>query len=161
MERDTHLADESMQAPDAPQARTAAAFLQSDVACAFGPSFFMGHLSRFVRDRCPDPKENLPMVQLRLVDGEVLDVCHIVGVSPRWVMFAVRDGIGHKDEMSLKLIPYDTIQRVSISTRRTEGASIGFSQTHAPEIIAPEMLLRAAMAPPRAPAAEGSPAPHS
>jgi hypothetical protein len=75
-------------------------------------------------------------------------------------MLAVRDAASHRDEMSLKLVPYETIQRVGISTRRAEGSSIGFSQTQPPEIIAPEILLRAAMASPESPAvrpAEPSP----
>lgn len=136
---------------EAERTQAATAFMRADLACAFGPSFFLGQLGRFVRDRCPDPTENLPMVEVRLVDGETLDVCHIIGVSPRWVMFAVRDAASHRDEMALKLVPYETIQRVGISTRRTEGSSIGFSQAHPPEIIAPETLLQAAMAPPSLP----------
>lgn len=127
--------------------KTAAAFTRADRACAFGPSFFMGHLGRFVRDRCPDPKENLPVVQICLADGEALDVCHIVGVSPRWVMLAVSDAASHGDGMTIELVPYDLIQRVCIRTRRGEGASIGFSQTRAPEIIDAETLLRAAILP--------------
>ncbi|MBI2829274.1 MAG: hypothetical protein HYX77_08405 [Acidobacteria bacterium] len=122
-------------------------FTKADLACAFGPSFFLGHLGRFVRDRCPDPKENLPLVQVRLADGETLDVCHIVGVSPRWVMLAVRDAAGPRDGMALELVPYEIVQRVCIRTRGAEGASIGFTQTRPPEILAPETLLRAAMPP--------------
>lgn len=137
--------------PEGTQA--AAAFMKADLACPFGPSFFMGHLGRFVRERCPDPTENLPLVQVHLVDGETLDVCHIIGVSPHWVMLAIRDGASHRDEMSLALVPYETIKRVSISTRRTEGSSIGFSQIQPPSIITPETLLRAAMTPPDSPAA--------
>jgi hypothetical protein len=135
---------------EAERAQAAAAFVKADLGSAFGPSFFIGHLGRFVRDRCPDPTENLPMVEVRVVDGETLNVCHIIGVSPRWVMLAVRDPTGHRDEMAVKLVPYETIQRIGISTRRADGSSIGFSQPHPPEIIAPETLLRAAMAPPAA-----------
>jgi hypothetical protein len=127
--------------------QAATAFMRADLTCAFGPSFFLGHLGRFVRDRCPDRTENLPTVELRLVDGETLDVCHIIGVSPRWVMLAVRDAASHREEMALKLVPYETIQRVGISARRVEGSSIGFSQARSPEIITPETLLRTAMAP--------------
>lgn len=125
----------------------ATAFTRAELACAFGPSFFLGHLGRFVRDRCPDPKEHLPLVQIRLADGETLDVCHIIGVSPRWVMLAVRDAASHQDGMAIELVPYGLIQRVCIRTRHAVGASIGFNQTRLPEIIAPETLLRAAMAP--------------
>ncbi len=110
------------------RAQVATAFVGADRACTFGPSFFLGHLGRFVRDRCPDPKENLPVVHAHLADGESLDVCHIIGVSPRWVMLAVRDAASHGDGMAIELVPYELIRRISIRTRRAESASIGFSQ---------------------------------
>lgn len=127
------------------QRAAAAALTKADLASTFGPSFFLGHLGRFVRDHCPDPNENLPVVQVHLATGEVLDICHIVGVSPRWAMLAVRDSASHADGMAIELVSYELIQRVSIRTRRAGSASIGFSQIVAPEIIAPETLLRAAM----------------
>jgi hypothetical protein len=127
-----------------------AALTRADRACSFGPSFFLGQLGRFVRDRCPDPKENLPVVQLHLGDGETLDICHIIGVSPRWVMLAVRDAASHRDGMAIELVPYEIIRRVCIRTRRAaEGASPGYAQTRPPEIVAAETLLQAAMAPRR------------
>ena len=128
-------------------ATAAAAFMRADLACAFGPSFFLGHLGRFVRDRCPDATENLPLVQIHLADGVTLDVCHIIGVSPRWVMLAVRDSASHRDGMAVELLPYEMIRRVGIASRRAETSSIGFSQAHPPAIIEPETLLRAAIAP--------------
>ena len=130
----------------AAQLETAAAFTRADLACTFGPSFFLGHLGRFVRDRCPDQQENLPLVQVRLVDGDTLEVCHIIGVSPRWVMLAVSDAASHHDSMAIELVPYELIRRVCIRTRRGEGTSIGFAQVRPPDIVAAETLLRAATA---------------
>ena len=126
----------------------ASAFTRAELACTFGPSFFLGHLGRFVRDRCPDPKESLPVVQVYLADGDALDVCHIIGVSPRWVMLAVRDATSHGDGMAIELVPFELIRRVCIRTRRAESSSsIGFNQARAPEIIGAETLLRAALPP--------------
>ena len=125
----------------------ATALIAADLACPFGPSFFLGHLGRFVRDHCPDPKENLPVVHVQLANSDTLDVCHIIGVSPRWVMLAVRDAANHHDSMAIEIVPYALIQRVSIRTRHAEGASIGFSETRAPAIIGAETLLHAAMSP--------------
>ena len=132
---------------DTERLEAATAFTRADLACTFGPSFFLGHLGRFVRDHCPDPKENLPVVQVHLADGEILDLCHIIGVSPRWAMLAVRDAAGHGDSMAVELVPYELIRRVRIRTQRAESASIGFSQTRSPEIIGAETLLHAAMPP--------------
>lgn len=138
---------ESDRVDETVQQQAATAFVRADVACSFGPSFFLGHLGRFVRDRCPDATENLPLVQVRLADGETLDVCHIIGVAPRWVMLAVRDAGSHHEGMAVELVPYEIIRRVSIGSKRPEGSSIGFAQIEPPAIIAPETLLRAAMAP--------------
>ena len=87
------------------------------------------------------------MVQVRLADGETLDVCHIIGVSPRWAMLAVRDAASTRDGMAIELVPYEQIRRVSIGNRRAENGSIGFRQTRSPQIIDAETLLQAAMAP--------------
>ncbi len=125
-----------------------ALFARADLACAFGPSFFLGHLGRFVRDRCPDPKDNLSEVQLHLADGETLHLCHIIGVSPRWVVLAVHDATSRGDGMAIELVPYEIIRRVCIRTRRAaEGAAPGYAQTRPPEVVAAETWLQAAMPP--------------
>ena len=129
---------------------TATAFTRADFACPFGPSFFLVHLGRFVRNHCPDPNENLPVVQIRLADGETLELCHIIGVSPHWVMLAVHDSASPQDGMAVELVPFEVVRGVSIRTRRTQGSSVGFAQARSPEIIAAETLLRDAMPPGRA-----------
>lgn len=125
------------------------ALARADLTCPFGPSFFLGHLARFVRDRCPDAAEHLPVVQIRLADGETLTLCHIMGVSPRWVMLAVRDPASHDDGMAVELVPFEVIRRVSITIRRAESGAVGFAQTRSPQLIAAETLLRAALPPDR------------
>ena len=131
----------------AEQLEAMTAFARADLGCTFGPSFFLSHLERFVRDRCPDREENLPLVQLHLADGDTLDLCHIIGVSPRWVMLAVRDAAGHHDGMAIELVPYELVRRVCIRTRRRgESASVGYAQVRPPEMVSAEALLRAATA---------------
>jgi hypothetical protein len=76
----------------------------------FGPSFFLGELGRFVRDHCPSPEEHLPMVQIRLADGQTLDPCHIVGVSAHWVVLAVRDAAGRQEDMAIELVPFEMVR---------------------------------------------------
>lgn len=87
------------------------------------------------------------MVELRLGGGESLVLCHVIGVSSRWVMLAVIDTKDHRGGMAVEFVPYELICGVSIRSGRLEGDAIGFAQTRAPEIIPPEMLLRAAIAP--------------
>ena len=134
---ETHDTDE------AAHLEAAAAFTRADRASMFGPSFFLGQLGRFVRDHCPSPEEHLPMVEIRLADGQTLDLCHIVGVSPHWVMLAVRDTVSRQPDMAIELVPFEMIRGVRIRTRHAEGSAVGFSQHHAPAIIEAERLLGA------------------
>lgn len=129
------------------RAAAAAALTRVDSTCPFGPSFFLSHLGRFVRDHCPAPEEHLPTVQIRLADGQTLDLCHIVGVSPRWVMLAVRDKASRQDDMAIDLVPFEMIRGVRIRARHAEGSTVGFAQHHAPSVIPAETLLGAMMTP--------------
>jgi hypothetical protein len=120
------------------------------VGCAFGPTFFVGQLGRLVRERCPDPQEGLPSVQLHLHDGERLDLCHVIGFAPYWVALAVREN--GSDAMRTELVPYGSIARVTIGAPRGRGTRVGFDQSHAPIAMGgitmtPEQALRAAGAP--------------
>lgn len=138
-EIETHTGDLAEKAEDT------TAFSRADLVCPFGPSFFLGYLERFVLDHCPDPTEKLPRVQIHLANGETLDLCHIIGVSPRWVVFAVRDTASHSDGMAIELVPFERIQGVRIGTPDTEGPFVGFIQSRRPHIIDVEALMRAAM----------------
>ena len=136
-------------APDANDAERSAvrvAFEAADRACAFGPSFFLGQLGRFVRDHCPEPEEHLPMVQIRLADGQTLDLCHIIGVSARWVMLAVR-AARHQNDMAIEIVPFEMVRGVRIVPHHSEGAMAGFSQMRAPTIITAETLVERALSP--------------
>lgn len=116
----------------------------------FGPLFFLGQLAAFVRERCPDPAEHLPRVDLRLADGEVVAICHVIAVGPRWVAVAARDrDVGeHGMTMRTELIPYELIARVTISGASSRGHGIGFEQVHPPAVVetqrTPEEILLAA-----------------
>lgn len=126
--------------------------------CPFGPAFFLQQLHAFVRDRCPKPDEHLPAVAVHLADGEVLDVCHIMGLSPRWVALAVHDIERSSHEpspMRTELVPYQIVSRITIRSTRKELARLGFEMGKKPplwtardkEQLSPEETLRAAARP--------------
>lgn len=115
--------------------------------CPFGPTFFIAQLGRLVRERCPDPQEGLPGVQLQLHDGERLDLCHVIGFAPHWVALAVWES--GSDAMRTELVPYGSIARVTIGIPRGRGTRVGFEQSHAPislggATMTPEQALQAA-----------------
>ena len=124
--------------------QAAAALARADAGCAFGPAFFLGQLGRFVRDQCPAPEEHLPHVQLRLADGETLDLCHVVGVSSKWVVLAVREPGAHGHEMTTALVPFEMVQSVRIRAHHEAGVRVGFAQAQRPTVISAERLVDAA-----------------
>ncbi|HUR27023.1 MAG TPA: hypothetical protein VM509_02460, partial [Planctomycetota bacterium] len=63
----------------------------SRVSAPFGPSFFVRHLTDFVRKQCPKPGKARPIVQIHLMSGEVLYLCNVIDVSKRWVALGVYD----------------------------------------------------------------------
>jgi hypothetical protein len=114
-----------------------AALMAADQRVSFGPLFFMQNLRGLVRDRCPEPSESIPSVHVHLMDGEVLDLCHIIGVSPNWIAMAVHEEehAERPDQMRTELVPYHLIARVSIQTTRHEGAHpIGFNTSLDPAV---------------------------
>lgn len=114
-----------------------AALMASDQRVSFGPLFFMQNLRGLVRDRCPEPAESIPSVHVHLMDGEILDLCHIIGVSPNWIAMAVHEEehAERPDQMRTELVPYHLIARVSIQTTRHSGTHpIGFNSSLDPEV---------------------------
>ncbi|HEU4381998.1 MAG TPA: hypothetical protein VFR85_00745 [Anaeromyxobacteraceae bacterium] len=106
----------------------------------FGPGFFLGQLRAFARDRCPDPGEGLPAVQIHLATGEVLDLCHVIGLGPTFVALAVLEGEGEPRRMRTELVPYQLVARVTIRPAGGRG-HVGFDADHAPHILKAGSLL--------------------
>jgi hypothetical protein len=105
-----------------------------DATLPFGPTFFLRHLGAFVRDCCPDPSEALPFVHVHLSSGDVLDLCHVIGLAPRFVALAVYESGGSARVMRTELVPYEAIVRITVRSGKKEGSHIGFSQEQAPAL---------------------------
>jgi hypothetical protein len=103
--------------------------------CPFGPVFFLSQLRGLVRERCPDPSEALPAVEIHLQSGVSLEVCHVIGVSPRWVALAVHDEGRPGGAMRTDLVAYELIVRVSVRAVRPSEPSVGFRQAADPAVI--------------------------
>jgi hypothetical protein len=137
---DTPAVPDGTTPADAEDVRGALSTLMAavDARVPFGPGFFLTHLRAFVRDRCPDDSEALPIVELGLDTGEAIDVCHIIGVSPLFVALAARDarrGGEPVAQMRTELIPYMTIRRVTIRPAAPGGAAIGFDREKRPSVL--------------------------
>ena len=141
--------------PSGEDRKRMAALLAAEQRVSFGPLFFMQNLRALVRDRCPVPAEAIPSVHIQLMDGDVLDLCHIIGVSPNWIAMAVHedDQPDRPAQMRNELVPYHLIARVTIQTTHHEGTyPIGFNASLDPEVygkipsleaMTPEQALKA------------------
>lgn len=134
-------------------AETAELLVSGAAGAPFGPAFFLTQLRAFARERCPAPEEGLPAVELHLVSGETLDLCHVVGLAVPFVVLAIRED---KAVMRTELVPYGLIARITLRTAPTKGPHVGFDVTHEPALLpgawatTPEDALRSAAALPRA-----------
>ncbi len=145
----------------APEQLEQVALAEATVRHPFGPGFFVTQLRAFAREGCPDPALGLPAVEIHLTDGDVLDLCHIVGVTPSWVALAVNEteSSAGKPRMRTEFVPYETIARVTIRAMRELAPHLGFEHGRVPRVLSaqprPEMTPEAAI---RA-AAAGTPEP--
>ena len=119
--------------------------------------FFLGQFGAFVREKCPEPDEALPVVEIHLTDGAVLDLCHVMGVATAWVALAVNDPEAREEvpRMRTELVPYACIVRVTVRSCRAGKPGIGFSDERVSKMFedgatcmaSPENALRAAAGP--------------
>lgn len=121
----------------------------------FGPGFFLTQLRAFARERCPAPEERLPVVEIHLVSGETLDLCHVIGLALPFAALAVRD---EKGAMRTELVPYGLIARITLRPGGAGGPHVGFDVRHEPTLLlagpsTPEEALRSAASEPGSAAA--------
>lgn len=127
------------------------ALIEASRRNAFGPAFFMTHLRGFALERCPDPATGLPVVEIHLVTGETLELCHIIGITPTWVALAVNepDHAGSGRHMRTEFVPFGTIARVTLRSSRPESPHLGFEHDRAPRVldasVHPDMTPEAAI----------------
>jgi hypothetical protein len=118
-------------------------------ACGSHSGRILRESARRIRARSlPQPEERLPLVEVHLHNGEVLCVCHVVGLTPRWVALAVREAEETGGAMRTELVPFEVIGRVTIRPVQASRHVAGFSHAGVPPFfsgeIAPEATLAAA-----------------
>lgn len=107
-----------------------------DARWPFGPLFFMSQLRGFIRDRCPDSQNALPELELHLADGQALDVCHVVAISPWWIALAVYEPSPSRGtrQMRTEFVPYGMIARITLALDRGAAGQLGFDVNRAPMV---------------------------
>ena len=153
------IADEAADAT--PEQLVRAALIEASKHYPFGPAFFMSQLRGFAGEKCPDPARGLPVVELHLADGEVLALCHVIGVAPAWVALAVNetDHTTSAPRMRTEFVPFEVITRVTLRLSRPESPHLGFEHSRVPRMLSvsgqaettPEAAIEAAASPPGRP----------
>ena len=98
----------------------------------FGPAFFMSVLADRVREQCDQHPEAVPVVELHLGDGTMLDLCHVPGTGPQWVAAQFYRDRETCTDMDLSFIPYGLITRVTVSMWHRSQRSVGFDLSRTP-----------------------------
>lgn len=113
------------EAAEARQARKA--LIAELTGPVFGLPFFASVLKDRLEQHCSGAGPEVPQLFLHLVSGGVLDVCHIVELSPKWVAAAAfREEERSCALMDLEFVPYELILRVTLSTRPADEHQLGF-----------------------------------
>jgi hypothetical protein len=98
----------------------------------FDRQFFASILSEHVRAEVAANPGRVPIIELYLVSGAVLDLCHVVRLADAWVAVAHFCDEDRFDKTDIAFLPYGTITRVSLTLRDEKEREIGFSTAHAP-----------------------------
>lgn len=92
----------------------------------FGAEFYANVLPTRVRTECGVRPETVPVVQLYLSNGRVLDLCHIVHLADDWMACRVLRDSENCDDMDLVFIPYGLVAMVTVSLHHAAQRRIGF-----------------------------------
>ncbi|MDQ3547940.1 MAG: hypothetical protein M3439_03890 [Chloroflexota bacterium] len=98
----------------------------------FDRLFFGTILPEHVRAEAAANPGKVPIIELYLASGAVLDLCHVVRLADTWVAVThfCREDVF--DDTDLAFLPYGTITRVSLTMRDAKEREIGFSMTNPP-----------------------------
>ncbi|MBI4200257.1 MAG: hypothetical protein HY535_07280 [Chloroflexi bacterium] len=102
---------------------------------AFDAGFFQQVLPERVALECEGHPESVPVVQVHLANGTVLDLCHIVHLADAW--FAVqhfRDARTCAD-MDTVFLPYGLVAMVTVSLHHPASRRVGFSVQPKPKAV--------------------------
>ena len=107
----------------------------------FDANFYRSVLPRWIRTQCESKPEGIPVVELRLTDGAVLDLCHVVNLADQWMAVSHFRDPGSCDDMDMAFVRYETVMRIGLSLHDPRSRRIGFDVTRAPVAEAPGAAL--------------------
>ncbi len=119
---------------DAPAATDGDLAPESGGGAPFDLAFFVTVFPEHVRQVCPNESGRKVAVLLHLTDGTVLDLCHVAVASNRWIAAAVFRN-GGCDSMDMVFVPFETIQRITVSEKEASDRHLGFAADRTPILV--------------------------
>lgn len=110
---------------------------------AFGPRFFRTHFYDYMRQVCQISGQT-PVLELLLTSGQVLDVSHIVELTPDYMLVAVFRDTRTCEDVYNTYIRYLTIFRINVLSQPHEERPIGFTN-RAPQVVAADATVPVAV----------------
>jgi len=92
----------------------------------FDSDFYTAVLPDLIKDVCPAGLSDVPIVELRIADGTILDVCHILYLGPSWLAAACYPSLGPSSQMITEFVRYEFITRVTVSLQEIQTRKLGF-----------------------------------
>jgi hypothetical protein len=93
----------------------------------FNARFYSEVLPELVGSQCNRQPDKTPVVEFKLGDGTVLDVCHVARLSEDWFSVTYFRDAQSCDEMDVCLLPYELVVRVNIALHHQQSRRLGFS----------------------------------
>lgn len=100
---------------------------RQSVGPVFGPEFYASVLTDRVVSECHGDLSKVPVVNLHLANGRVLDLCHITYLSDRWIGLQFFRDSGTCADMDLAFLPYELVTMVTVSIHHPQERRLGFS----------------------------------
>jgi len=94
----------------------------------FDATFYQAVLPDRAAKECAGRPDHVPVVELRLGDGTVLDLCHVLALSERWLSVAFFRDSETCEDMDVAFLPYELVVRVTVSLHHPSRRKFGFSQ---------------------------------
>lgn len=92
----------------------------------FDEAFFRIALPGLVTDECRRQPNRVPVVELRLGDGSILDACHIARLDQNWLAIAFYRDPRTCEDMDYAFLPYELVMQVTVSLHSPEQRKLGF-----------------------------------
>jgi len=79
-----------------------------------------------VKADCAVQPEGVSVVELRLADGTILDVCHVLFLGPGWLAAACYPFHGPHSRLMTEFVCYEFVTRISVSVQQVQTRRLGF-----------------------------------